>query len=151
MGKSLARRKNDTFTIASIDQPQIAEEMTWAAKARQSIQRKMTGQWLDEYWQSVMDRAKAGDRVACQQIDRMLGIGQPVKIEVHGHVQPAPADEPLEAQIERELLHQDEPQTFAALAARLQVAEQEVAACVRSNLDLFYMPGPREVTLAGSM
>jgi hypothetical protein len=134
--------KRNSLSIRSIDQPQLAEELTWQHRARRALQAKLTSAKLGEYADSVLERATAGDRYACQQLDRWIGVGVPVTINVTGEQNQPALGSPLEDRIEDLLYEGGEQLTTAEIAGRLAVPDADVRRAVNTHLPDRFVIGP---------
>jgi hypothetical protein len=149
-GNGNGKRQCTSLSIKGIDKPQIAEELTWQHRARRAIQRRLTSGKLEEYADSVLERAKNGDHKACDQLDRWMGVGVPITINVAAGDEGTPAAPPaLEDQIEDLLYETSEQLSTSVIAARLQVPDSEVRRAVNTHLgSRFVLEGGGVVTLA---
>ena len=144
------KRSYTSLKIAEIDQPQLAEEVTWQAKARKTMRRVFSDDKVREYMEARLAAAMQGDRTACAQVDRFLGIGVPVTINVHPAIESPPVA--LETR-NVELLKQEDGDTltFAQIAGRLEVTDDEVRREVTLQIGRkdrrLYLAGPNEVAL----
>lgn len=110
----------------------------------------LTDDKVRQYMEARLEAAMNGDRVACAQVDRMMGVGVPVTINVHPAIEPKPA--PLLDRIVDLLRDADcDSLSFAQIAARLRVSDEEVRAEVTRHLGKkdrqLYLSGPTEVCL----
>jgi cytochrome P450 len=148
MARTPGKRPYAGFSIAAIDQPQIAEELCWQAQARKTIQEVFTPARVRQYVEARLDAAINGDRTASQQVDRMLGIGVPITVNVTGTTGQGKPETPLIDRMHDLLAQEERPLSVAQIAARCGSEQAEVLATVRKNLGRpFRLVSPNEVTL----
>lgn len=129
--------------ITQIDNPQVAESLTWQAKARETFRKRLTSEVIGKYADAVIERALAGDRTACKQMDAWLGVGVPVTLESTSVEVDLEAT--LESQVEELVLAAGEL-PLGVLASRLQISQLEARSAVNrclGNQRIRLLPGDR--------